>query len=37
LPGEFQLVGFADHPNRLRAGSRVTACVDENAVVLALV
>ncbi len=37
LPGDLQLVGFADHPNRLRAGSVVTACVDENAVVLALV
>jgi molybdate transport system regulatory protein len=36
LPGELQLVGFADRPNRLRAGSRVTACLGENAVVLAL-
>lgn len=37
LNGELQLVGFADRPNRLRAGSRVTACLEENAVVLALV
>lgn len=37
LPGDLQLVGFADKPNRLRAGSKVTASVDENAVVLALV
>lgn len=37
LTGELQLVGFADRPNRLRAGSRVTACLEENAVVLALV
>lgn len=37
LPGELQLVGFATRPNRLRVGSRVTACVEENAVVLALV
>ena len=37
LPGELQLVGFADHPSRLRAGSMVTASVEENAVVLARV
>lgn len=37
LPGNLQLVGFADHPNRLRVGSKVTACVEENAVVLARV
>jgi molybdate transport system regulatory protein len=37
LPGDLQLVGFADRPNRLRVGSKVTACVEENAVVLALV
>lgn len=37
LPGDLQVVGFADHPNRLRVGAKVTACVDENAVVLALV
>lgn len=36
VAGELQLVGFADHPNRLRVGSKVTASVDENAVVLAL-
>ena len=36
LPGDLQLVGFADRPNRLRVGSKVTACVEENAVVLAL-
>ncbi len=36
LASELQLVGFADHPNRLRVGSKVTASVDENAVVLAL-
>ncbi len=36
VAGELQLVGFADHPNRLRIGSKVTASVDENAVVLAL-
>lgn len=37
LPGDLQLVGFSDHPNRLRVGSKVTACVEENAVVLARV
>jgi molybdate transport system regulatory protein len=37
LPGELQLVGFADHPNRLRVGSKVCAQVEENAVVLARV
>lgn len=37
LPGELQLVGFAEQPNRLRVGSKVTAWVDEKAVVLALV
>lgn len=37
LLGDLQLVGFAARPNRLRAGSRVTACLEENAVVLALV
>lgn len=37
LPGELQLVGFAAQPNRLRVGSRVTAFVDDKAVVLALV
>ena len=31
-----QLVGFAAHPNRLRAGSRARALVDESAVVIAL-
>ena len=31
-----QLVGFAARPNRLRAGSRVMALVDESAVVIAL-
>lgn len=36
LPGELQLVGFADRPNRLRVGSRASACLAENAVVLAL-
>lgn len=36
LTGEMQLVGFAARPNRLRAGSRVQAVVDESAVVLAL-
>lgn len=36
LPGGLQLVGFADRPNRLRVGSRVSACLAENAVVLAL-
>lgn len=35
LAGELQLVGFADRPNRLRVGSRVSACLAENAVVLA--
>lgn len=37
VPGDLQLVGFAEHPNRLRAGSKVTASLEENAVVLALV
>ena len=37
LPGDLQLVGFADHPNRLRVGSKVCAQVEENAVVLARV
>jgi molybdate transport system regulatory protein len=37
LPGDLQLVGFADHPNRLRAGSKACARVEENAVVLAIV
>lgn len=37
LPGDLQLVGFAQHPNRLRAGRRVSARVDDNALVLALV
>ena len=37
LSGDLQLVGFAPHPNRLRAGSRVSARVDDNALVLALV
>lgn len=37
LPGALQLVGFAAQPNRLRAGSRVTATVDDQSVVLALV
>ncbi len=37
LADEMQLVGFADRPNRLRAGSRVQAVLDETAVVLALV
>jgi molybdate transport system regulatory protein len=31
-----QLVGFAQRPNRLRAGGRVEALIDESAVVLAL-
>lgn len=37
LPGDLQLVGFADHPNRLRVGSKVCAQVEEIAVVLARV
>ncbi len=37
LEGSMQLVGFAERPNRLRAGSRVQAWLDESAVVLALV
>lgn len=37
LPGELQMVGFAEHPNRMRAGSAVMASVEENALVLALV
>ena len=36
LAGAQQLVGFAARPNRLRAGSRVQAVVDESAVVVAL-
>ena len=36
LAGDLQLVGFADRPNQLRTGSRASARVDENAVVLAL-
>ncbi len=36
LAGGLQLVGFAARPNRLRAGSRVTAWVDDSAVVVAL-
>lgn len=37
LPGDLQLVGFANHPNRLRVGSKACARVEENAVVLAIV
>jgi molybdate transport system regulatory protein len=37
LPGDLQLVGFANQPNRLRVGSKVCAQVEENAVVLARV
>ena len=36
LAGGMQLVGFAVRPNRLRAGSRAAAWLDESAVVLAL-
>ena len=36
LTGALQLVGFAARPNRLRAGSRVVASLDESAVVIAL-
>ena len=36
LAGDLQLVGFAAHPNRLRAGSRAQAQVEPSAVVLAL-
>lgn len=36
LAGELQLVGFAARPNRLRAGSRALAWLDESAVVVAL-
>ncbi|MDO5290893.1 MAG: LysR family transcriptional regulator [Pseudomonadota bacterium] len=36
LAGGQQLVGFAQRPNRLRAGSRVIAEMDESALVLAL-
>ncbi|MEZ5607370.1 MAG: TOBE domain-containing protein [Burkholderiaceae bacterium] len=36
LVGGLQLVGFAAHPNRLRAGSRAQARVEPSAVVLAL-
>lgn len=35
LHSDLQLVGFADHPNRLRVGSKACAQVEENAVVLA--
>lgn len=37
LPGGQQLVGFAEHPNRLRTGSPVRAELAANAVVLARV
>lgn len=37
LPGGLQLVGFTDKTHRMRAGSKVTACIDDNAVVIALV
>ena len=36
LAGDQQLVGFAACPNRLRAGSRADAVLDDSAVVLAL-
>lgn len=36
LAGGLQLVGFAPHPNRLRAGSRAQARVEASALVLAL-
>ena len=36
VAGGLQLVGFAPHPNRLRAGSRAQARVEPSAVVLAL-
>lgn len=36
LSSQLQLVGFAARPNRLRVGSLVTACLEENAVVIAL-
>ncbi|HRH86196.1 MAG TPA: hypothetical protein PLO41_05050 [Rubrivivax sp.] len=36
LAGGMQLVGFATRPNRLRAGSRASAVLDESAVVVAL-
>jgi molybdate transport system regulatory protein len=36
VAGGLRLVGFAARPNRLRAGSHVTAWVDESAVVIAL-
>ena len=36
LAGDQQLVGFAARPNRLRAGSRADAVLDDSAVVLAL-
>mgnify|MGYP002653216716 FL=1 len=36
LGGGQQLVGFAERPNRLRAGSTAEAWVEESAVVLAL-
>jgi molybdate transport system regulatory protein len=35
LSGDLQLVGFSDKSLSLRVGSRVTACVDQNALVLA--
>lgn len=37
LPGGLQLVGFTDKTHRMRVGSKVTACIDDNAVVIALV
>ncbi len=37
LPGDLQLVGFANHPNRLRVGSKACARLEDNAVVLAIV
>jgi len=37
LPGDLQLVGFADKPHGLLVGSQVTACVEQSALVLAQV
>lgn len=37
LPGSLQLVGFVARPNHLRVGSKATALIEENAVVLARV
>lgn len=37
LPGGMQLVGFTDKSHHMRVGSKVTACIDDNAVVIALV